>query len=102
MHAGSAIDCLPAIREAVGPDFPVMFDGGVRRGADVFALLCCGVDYVFAGRPFLYGAAGFGRAGVHRTMEIFTEELSGLMRQLGCADLDTSPLAPFMIDRFQR
>lgn len=97
-RAINSIDCLPAIREAVGADFPVMFDGGVRRGSDVLALLCCGVDYVFAGRPFLYGAAGFGQGGVDRAMEIFTDELSGLMRQLGCLDVEHDDLKTFMHD----
>jgi isopentenyl diphosphate isomerase/L-lactate dehydrogenase-like FMN-dependent dehydrogenase len=99
-RAVNAIDCLPAIREAVGMDFPVMFDGGVRRGSDVLALLCCGVDYVFAGRPFLYSAAGFGQGGVHRAAEIFTDELSGLMRQLGCVEIENPALKTFMVDKF--
>ncbi|MDX3975351.1 alpha-hydroxy acid oxidase [Shinella sp.] len=97
-RAVNSIDCLPAIRKTVGADFPVMFDGGVRRGSDLLALLCCGVDYIFAGRPFLYGAAGFGHGGVHRVMEIFNDELAGLMRQLGCLDLERADLETFMID----
>jgi L-lactate dehydrogenase (cytochrome)/(S)-mandelate dehydrogenase len=97
-RAVNSIDCLPAIRKTVGADFPVMFDGGVRRGSDLLTLLCCGVDYVFAGRPFLYGAAGFGQGGVHRVMEIFNDELAGLMRQLGCLDLERADLETFMID----
>jgi L-lactate dehydrogenase (cytochrome)/(S)-mandelate dehydrogenase len=101
-RAIDSIDCLPAIREAVGPDFPVMFDGGVRRGSDVLALICCGVDYVFAGRPFLYGAAGFGQGGVHRAMEIVNDELAGLMRQLGCLDLERDDLDTFMLDELGR
>lgn len=101
-RAARSIDCLPAIRTAVGADFPVMFDGGVRRGSDVLALLCLGVDYVFAGRPFLYGAAGLGQDGVDRAMEIFKDELSGLMRQLGCLDLDDPDLETVMIDTLEQ
>ncbi|WP_337181803.1 alpha-hydroxy acid oxidase [Shinella sp.] len=101
-RAASAIDCLPAIRAAVGADFPMMFDGGVRRGSDTLALLCLGVDYVFSGRPFLYGAAGFGQGGVDRAMEIFNEELSGLMRQIGCLGLDNPDLETFMVDSLKR
>jgi isopentenyl diphosphate isomerase/L-lactate dehydrogenase-like FMN-dependent dehydrogenase len=101
-RAACSIDCLPAIRKAVGADFPVMFDGGVRRGSDILALLCLGVDYVFAGRPFLYGAAGLGQSGADRAMEIFNDELSSLMRQLGCLDLEDHDLETFMIDNLER
>ncbi|WP_421578237.1 alpha-hydroxy acid oxidase [Shinella sp. M31] len=100
-RAVNSIDCLPAIREAVGADFPIMFDGGVRRGSDLLALLCCGVNYIFAGRPFLYGAAGFGQGGVHRAMEIFNDELAGLMRQLGCLNLECADLEAFMLDNLE-
>lgn len=101
-RAVRSIDCLPAIREAVGADFPVMFDGGVRRGSDILALLCLGVDYVFSGRPFLYGAAALGQGGVDRALEIFNDELAGLMRQLGCLDLDGPGLETFMIDGLEQ
>jgi (S)-mandelate dehydrogenase len=101
-RAACSIDCLPAIRKAVGADFPVMFDGGVHRGSDILALLCLGVDYVFAGRPFLYGAAGLGQSGADRAMEIFNDELSSLMRQLGCLDLEDHDLETFMIDNLER
>lgn len=97
-RSARSIDCLPAIRKAVGTDFPVMFDGGVRRGSDIFALMCLGVDYVFAGRPFLYGASGLGQDGVDRAMDLFNDELASLMRQLGCADLENSDLESFLID----
>ncbi len=101
-RAARSIDCLPAIRKAVGAEFPVMFDGGVRRGSDILALMCLGVDYVFAGRPFLYGAAGHGQGGVDRAMEIFNDELSGLMRQLGCLDIEDPNLETFMTNNLKR
>ena len=52
--APAAIQVLPAIRAAVGPDYPLLFDSGVRNGESVIKALALGADFVFIGRPFLY------------------------------------------------
>lgn len=89
--ARAAIDALPAIVEAVGGRMPVLFDSGVRRGADIVKALALGADFVFAGRATLYGAATGGEAGVARALELLRAETDRVMALIGCntvAELD--------------
>ena len=62
-------------------------DGGVRRGSDVFKLLCLGADGVGIGRPVLHALASFGEEGVVRLLQMFQEELEGCMAFSGCQNL---------------
>ncbi len=57
-----ALDALPGVREALGADFAVLFDSGIRTGADVFKALALGADAVCLGRPYVWGL-GARRAG---------------------------------------
>ena len=95
----AALAMLPVLREAVGPDIPLMVDGGVRRGSDILAALCLGADFVFAGRPTLYGVAARGQAGADQAIEILRGELDNLMGQIGCLDLDAADLGDFLHHR---
>ncbi len=81
--APGAITLLPAIREAVGDSYPLIFDSGVTSGLDVARALALGADFVFAGRAFLYGAAAFGQDGVAHALEILRDDLANVMGQLG-------------------
>ncbi|MGE5450563.1 MAG: alpha-hydroxy acid oxidase [Acidobacteriota bacterium] len=89
--APSPLTVLPLIRQAVGPDTVVMMDSGVRRGADVVKALTLGADFVFAGRPFLYGVAAGGQAGAERALAILRRELSLTVSQLGGWGTATPP-----------
>src|SRR5260370_20481739 len=60
------IDCLPEVVEAAGGRIPVMLDGGIRRGTDVFKAPALGASGVFIRRAYLLGLAGFGQPGVER------------------------------------
>jgi len=62
--AVAALDALVEIREAVGPEFPLLVDGGVRRGADVIKALALGANSVLLGRLYAYALAAGGAAGV--------------------------------------
>lgn len=89
--ARAAIDALPAIVEAVGGRMPVLFDSGVRRGADIVKALALGADFVFTGRATLYGAAVGGEAGVTRALDLLRSETDRVMALIGCntvAELD--------------
>jgi len=58
--APSSIEAPPAIRQAVGPDFAVLLDSGVRSGDDIAKALAAGADFVWLGRTFLDGTGGAG------------------------------------------
>jgi lactate 2-monooxygenase len=60
----ATLDALVEIRETVGPDFPLLVDGGIRRGADVVKAMALGADAVLLGRLYAYGLAVGGAAGV--------------------------------------
>ncbi|MEM7499513.1 MAG: alpha-hydroxy acid oxidase [Pseudomonadota bacterium] len=82
--APSAVEVLPAIRAVVGPDFPLLADGGVRTGLDIMRLLASGADFVLAGRAFYLAVAALGEAGAAQSMHVLREELAITMGQLGC------------------
>jgi lactate 2-monooxygenase len=69
-----ALDALPAIREVVGGDLPVLFDSGIRTGADVFKALALGANAVCLGRPFVWGLALDGQAGVEQVLRCLLAE----------------------------
>ncbi len=88
-RAPSPLDVLPAMKAAVGDRMTVMFDSGIRRGADVVVALCLGAEYVFLGRPTLYGATVGGTAGAAHAINILRGEIDMVMGQAGLTDLHT-------------
>jgi lactate 2-monooxygenase len=70
-----ALDALPGVRDAVGDQFPVLFDSGIRTGADVFKALALGADAVCLGRPYIWGLALGGQAGVEQVLRCLLAEL---------------------------
>lgn len=77
-------DALEAVCGAVAGRLPVLVDGGIRRGKDVFRALALGARAVFVGRPMLYGLGLGGQAGVERGLEILRQELERTMILSGC------------------
>jgi (S)-mandelate dehydrogenase len=86
-QAPASLDALPAIKAAVGDNVAVMLDSGVRRGADILIAWCLGAQFVFFGRPTLYGAVAGGMAGVRKAVDIFRTEIDLVMGQIGCPNL---------------
>lgn len=89
----ATIDALPAIAAAVGGRLPVLLDGGVRRGSDVFKALALGATAVMVGRPCVAALAVAGPAGVAHALHILRAELEATMMLSGCrtlADIDRS------------
>src|SRR5580693_5350993 len=87
-QAPASLDVLPAIKAAVGERMTVMLDSGVRRGGDILIALCVGAQFVFFGRPTLYGAAAGGLPGVKKAVDILRSEIDLVMGQIGCPRLD--------------
>jgi isopentenyl diphosphate isomerase/L-lactate dehydrogenase-like FMN-dependent dehydrogenase len=83
----ATIQSLPEVVDAVGGKVPVMVDGGIRRGADVYKALALGATAVGIGRPYIWGLGAFGQAGVERVLELLRAELQLTMKQLGTRSL---------------
>jgi L-lactate dehydrogenase (cytochrome) len=93
-HGGRQLDtgiatlrALPEIRAAVGDGLPLLIDGGIRRGGDIVKAIALGANCAVMGRPYGYGLAAAGEAGVRRILEIFQLELLQTMRALGLSSL---------------
>jgi L-lactate dehydrogenase (cytochrome) len=85
--APAAIEALPAIVKEVDGKVPVIFDSGIRTGLDIMRAIYLGADFVFAGRPFIYGVAALGRYGADHAAAILMDDLKNNMTQLGVANL---------------
>jgi lactate 2-monooxygenase len=78
-----SLDALPPIAEAVGGEIAVLFDSGVRNGSDVFKALALGADAVCLGRPYVWGLALGGQAGVEAVLRMVLAELDLTMALSG-------------------
>jgi lactate oxidase len=85
--APASIAVLPRIAEAVDGRVPIILDGGVRRGVDIFRARALGADIVAVGRPVLYGLALGGWMGVQSVLEYLKEDLALTMKLAGTQDL---------------
>ena len=82
------IDCVAPIRNSVGDSLELIVDGGIRRGTHIIKALAQGADACAFGRPYLYGLAAGGQAGVERVLSLFKEELERSMALLGVSSID--------------
>ena len=79
----ATLDTLPEIVQTVRRRVPVLVDSGFRRGSDIFKGLALGADAVCVGRPYLWGLAAFGQAGVERALGLLRKETESVMRFVG-------------------
>ncbi|MEA2905447.1 MAG: L-lactate oxidase [Alphaproteobacteria bacterium] len=93
-HGGRAFDgvqatvsILPRIADAVEGRVPIILDGGVRRGTDVFKALALGANVVACGRPVLYGLALGGALGAQSVLEYLRDNLAVVMRLAGTSSV---------------
>ncbi|WP_307376465.1 alpha-hydroxy acid oxidase [Microbacterium sp. W4I20] len=98
-HGGRNIDtvahpmeCVRAVTESVAGRVPVLLDGGIRRGTDILKALALGADAVLIGRPYVWGLAAAGAAGVADVIRILQDEFHAAMAMCGAATLaDITP-----------
>ncbi|MBM3522710.1 MAG: alpha-hydroxy-acid oxidizing protein [Alphaproteobacteria bacterium] len=94
--APPAIDVLPAIRNAVGPDYRLIIDSGVRSGGDVVKAIARGADFVMIGRAALYAIGADGARGLATLLDLFAEEIGVVLAQLGLGRVDElGPAVPY-------
>ncbi|MCP5145074.1 MAG: alpha-hydroxy-acid oxidizing protein [Gammaproteobacteria bacterium] len=83
----STLESLPGVVKAVAGRIPVIIDGGIRRGTDVFKALALGATAVGIGRPYIWGLAGFGAPGAERVHQLLERELHLAMGQTGTSSI---------------
>jgi lactate 2-monooxygenase len=85
--AAATLDVLPGVVQAVDGRIPVLCDSGIRTGADVFKALALGARAVLVGRPWVYGLAIAGEAGVREVLQNFQADFDLTMGLAGCASV---------------
>ena len=88
----STIESVAEVAQAVKRRVPILVDGGVRRGTDVFKALALGASAVGIGRPHIWGLATFGQQGVERVLDIINAELRFAM--VGCGTTNVKEITP--------
>lgn len=91
----SSIEALPEIITQVDGDIPVLIDGGIRGGADVFKAIALGADAVSIGRPYVFGLVIDGEEGISKVIENFVNEtktILGLTGHSTVSEVDSSAL----------
>ena len=83
----ATIDCLPEVVEAIDGTLPVLIDGGIRRGTDIFKALALGASAIGIGRPFCWGLGALGQQGVEVALDILKTELIRDMQLAGTTSI---------------
>ena len=84
----ATIDSLKDIAPLYKDKLTVMMDSGIRGGADVARVMASGADFSFLGRTFMYGVSALGKKGGHHTTAMLKTQLTQVMEQLSCAQID--------------
>ncbi|HTE44733.1 MAG TPA: alpha-hydroxy acid oxidase [Gemmatimonadaceae bacterium] len=84
----ATVACLPEVVAGVRGRVPVILDGGIRRGTDIFKGLALGATATGIGRPYIWGLASFGQEGVETVLALLRKELEVVMRQAGTVSVN--------------
>jgi isopentenyl diphosphate isomerase/L-lactate dehydrogenase-like FMN-dependent dehydrogenase len=85
--ARSAISVLPEIAAAVGGRAEILFDSGIRRGAQIVKALALGADACMLGRAFVYGLSAAGEAGVAKAIDLMRNEMDITLALMGVTSI---------------
>lgn len=83
----ASLDVLPAIAERLLGRVPILLDGGIRRGTDIFKAIALGASAVMIGRPYIHALAAAGPLGVAHVLRLLQDELEACMALCGVASL---------------
>ena len=84
----ASLDALPAIARRLQGRVPILLDGGIRRGSDIFKAIALGASAVLIGRPYIHALAAVGPLGVAHVLRLLHDELEATMALCGVARLE--------------
>jgi lactate 2-monooxygenase len=84
----ATLEALPEVARTLAGRIPILFDSGIRGGADTFKALALGASAVLIGRPYVYGLAIAGRTGVREVIQNFNADFELTMGLAGCRSVD--------------
>lgn len=87
--APASISVLPLMRSALGADYPIILDSGIRDGESIIKALASGADFVMMGRPFSYAIGADGQHGLNTVIELLADQISAAMAQIGVTDINS-------------
>ncbi len=94
-----SIDVIGDIRKAVGPNYPLILDSGIRSGEHIVKALAAGADFCLIGRAMMYSVAALGLKGPKFTLDMLNTELHQCMGQIGYTDIASLKAAAPIIRR---
>ncbi len=83
-----AIQALGRIRAAVGDQYPLIYDSGIRTGEDICKAYAMGANFVMLGRPLLFAMAAGGEQGLHQLVDVLSQETSIALAQMGLTQVN--------------
>jgi (S)-mandelate dehydrogenase len=86
--APTSVETLKGLPENVKSKMTIMIDSGIRTGMDVARARALGAEFAFSGRSFFYGVGALGAKGASQVIEIFRDEITRTVQQLGCGSFD--------------
>jgi len=97
----ASLDALPAIAARLAGRVPILLDGGIRRGSDIFKAIALGASAVLVGRAYIHALAAAGPLGIAHVLRLLQDELEATMALCGVASLDRISPA-YLIDQPER
>ena len=82
--APTVIDSLTSIRETVGKNYPLIYDGGIRNGEHVVKAMASGANFTMLGRSVMYALGASGKLGMECVIESIEKEFDSSIGLLGC------------------